>query len=209
MWSANINYFWYYFSWYEEIFDTASTRYIISDATVIKFEIRGRKPNISQGCRKRRLKTLYQALFNNLKLSSVTGDSHHDKNAVFSKYHLTINSPESIIANDRRSNFLYKEGMEYNVYRENDNSIKNNPKRISMILSEMNLRDMLAEPTGNVNMVLDTDTFNEIDDQFALSLAVLSPDRINLQAVTAAPFLNSRSNDACDGILCRSANYAG
>ncbi|MCF6176689.1 MAG: nucleoside hydrolase [Victivallaceae bacterium] len=70
-----------------------------------------------------------------------------------------------------------------------------------MILSETDLRDRLAEPTGKVNMVLDTDTFNEIDDQFALTLAVLSPDKINLRAVTAAPFLNARSSDAGDGML--------
>jgi inosine-uridine nucleoside N-ribohydrolase len=63
------------------------------------------------------------------------------------------------------------------------------------------LRKMLAEPTSKVNMVLDTDTFNEIDDQFALTLALLSPEKINLQAVTAAPFLNSRSSDAGDGML--------
>ena len=41
--------------------------------------------------------------------------------------------------------------------------------------------------------VLDTDTYNEIDDQFALVQALLSPDRITLEAVYAAPFHNSQS----------------
>ncbi|MBE6568789.1 MAG: nucleoside hydrolase [Ruminococcaceae bacterium] len=43
-------------------------------------------------------------------------------------------------------------------------------------------------------IILDTDTFNEIDDQFALSLALLSPEEIELLAVTAAPFNNDKSD---------------
>ncbi len=50
-------------------------------------------------------------------------------------------------------------------------------------------------------MVLDTDTFNEIDDQFALVHAMLSPDEVDLQAVYAAPFLNSQSSDPGDGMV--------
>jgi inosine-uridine nucleoside N-ribohydrolase len=49
-------------------------------------------------------------------------------------------------------------------------------------------------------MVLDTDTYNEIDDQFALSYALLHPEQLSLEAVYAAPFLNSRSHSAGDGM---------
>jgi inosine-uridine nucleoside N-ribohydrolase len=49
-------------------------------------------------------------------------------------------------------------------------------------------------------MVLDTDAFNEIDDQFALAHAALSPDRVRLEAVYAAPFHNSLSNGPEDGM---------
>lgn len=58
----------------------------------------------------------------------------------------------------------------------------------------------LQPPTGKVNMVLDTDTFNEIDDQFAMVYALLSPDRIHMQAVYAAPFYNSLSSGPQDGM---------
>ena len=34
----------------------------------------------------------------------------------------------------------------------------------------------LTSPTSKVQMVLDTDTYNEIDDQFAVVQALLSPD---------------------------------
>lgn len=49
-------------------------------------------------------------------------------------------------------------------------------------------------------VILDTDTFNEIDDQFALVYALLSPEAVDLRAVTAAPFLNQRSVSAGDGM---------
>ena len=49
--------------------------------------------------------------------------------------------------------------------------------------------------------VLDTDTFNEIDDQFAVVYALLSPSRIALEALYAAPFHNSRSSGPEDGML--------
>jgi inosine-uridine nucleoside N-ribohydrolase len=50
------------------------------------------------------------------------------------------------------------------------------------------------------HVVLDTDTFNEVDDQFALAHLLLSPDQIELEAVYAAPFLNSRSTGPGDGM---------
>lgn len=62
-----------------------------------------------------------------------------------------------------------------------------------------NIKEDLAKPQVK-RMILDTDTYNEIDDQFALSLAMLSPDRIDLAAVCAAPFHNERSSSYADGM---------
>jgi len=53
---------------------------------------------------------------------------------------------------------------------------------------------------GPLDLVLDTDTYNEIDDQFALAYAELSPDRLALHAIHAAPFHNSRSDGPGDGM---------
>ena len=41
-----------------------------------------------------------------------------------------------------------------------------------------------------VMAVLDTDTYNEIDDQYALAYALLASNAVDLQAVIAAPFSN-------------------
>ncbi|HWE60420.1 MAG TPA: nucleoside hydrolase [Chloroflexota bacterium] len=67
-------------------------------------------------------------------------------------------------------------------------------------LPESTRLTLLEPPVGKVAMVLDTDTYNEIDDQFALIYALLSPDRIEVEAVYAAPFHNDRSTGPADGM---------
>ena len=47
---------------------------------------------------------------------------------------------------------------------------------------------MLREPGGAVRCVIDTDTRNEIDDQFALAWALLSRDRLDIEGIYAAPY---------------------
>ena len=61
------------------------------------------------------------------------------------------------------------------------------------------LRQM-EPPTSKVRMVLDTDTYNEVDDQFALAYAFLSKEKIELEGIYAAPFHNNRSNGPADGM---------
>jgi len=59
----------------------------------------------------------------------------------------------------------------------------------------------LKPKKGIVNAILDTDTFNEIDDQFALVQMLFSKKRINTLSINAAPFsMNSRSNDPQRGM---------
>lgn len=58
----------------------------------------------------------------------------------------------------------------------------------------------LKKPKWPVDVVLDTDTFNEIDDQFALAYLVKSSDKLNLKALYAAPFLNRKAKDANEGM---------
>jgi inosine-uridine nucleoside N-ribohydrolase len=62
------------------------------------------------------------------------------------------------------------------------------------------LEQRLAPPTGKVNAVIDSDTYNEIDDQFAVAYALRSTARMNIEAVYAAPYLNDRSTSAGDGM---------
>ena len=61
-----------------------------------------------------------------------------------------------------------------------------------MKFPEISLEERLAKlapkKSGILQVVIDSDTKNEVDDQFAISYALLSPDRLNVQAVYAAPF---------------------
>ncbi len=50
------------------------------------------------------------------------------------------------------------------------------------------------------DVILDTDTFNEIDDQYTVAYAMLKKGSVNLLSINAAPFLNSRSTSAADGM---------
>lgn len=58
----------------------------------------------------------------------------------------------------------------------------------------------LQPPEGPIRVVLDTDTYNEIDDQFAVVYALLSPEKLKVEAIYAAPFLNNRSKNAGEGM---------
>lgn len=58
----------------------------------------------------------------------------------------------------------------------------------------------LKKPEGKVDVVIDTDTYNEIDDQFALAYLIKSDDKLNLQAIYAAPFFNMKSTGPADGM---------
>ena len=58
----------------------------------------------------------------------------------------------------------------------------------------------LTVPTQKIDVVLDTDAYNEIDDQFAISYLLKSKERFHVRAICAAPFLNKRSESAKDGM---------
>ena len=58
----------------------------------------------------------------------------------------------------------------------------------------------LEVPTRRVDAILDTDAFNEVDDQFAIGYMLLSQERINTVGICAAPFHNKLSASAADGM---------
>ena len=45
-----------------------------------------------------------------------------------------------------------------------------------------------------VNIILDTDTYNECDDQFALTYLINNQDRFNIEAITVAPYSHIERN---------------
>jgi len=47
-----------------------------------------------------------------------------------------------------------------------------------------------------VNVILDTDTYNECDDQFALAYMLKHQDRFNVEAITVAPYSHKEYNES-------------
>lgn len=52
----------------------------------------------------------------------------------------------------------------------------------------------LQVPKGKIDVVMDTDAYNEIDDQFALAYLLKSTEKLNTVAIYAAPFLIIEAN---------------
>ena len=66
--------------------------------------------------------------------------------------------------------------------------------------NDQGLLNRLKKPTGPVDVVIDTDTYNEIDDQFALAFLIKSREKLNLVGIYAAPFFNQNSLSPADGM---------
>ncbi|MFP4444084.1 MAG: nucleoside hydrolase, partial [Spirochaetia bacterium] len=62
------------------------------------------------------------------------------------------------------------------------------------------LEKRLEIADGRLDVVIDTDTYNEVDDQFAVAYALRSPERLNVKALYAAPFYNEKSSGPADGM---------
>ncbi len=71
---------------------------------------------------------------------------------------------------------------------------------IYSIIPEAIRLERLQPASGKIRMVLDTDTYNEIDDQFAVVYALLSKEKLHVEAMYAAPFFNDRSSGPADGM---------
>lgn len=58
----------------------------------------------------------------------------------------------------------------------------------------------LKRPEHPIDVVLDTDMFNEVDDQFALAYLLQYEDKLQLKGIFAAPFFNHHSQGPADGM---------
>lgn len=63
-------------------------------------------------------------------------------------------------------------------------------------ISRLNKKDT----NRKVNVILDTDIYNECDDQFALSYLLKSQDKLNIEAITIAPFHHHNDISILEGI---------
>ncbi len=69
-----------------------------------------------------------------------------------------------------------------------------------MITEEQRRKNTSPEAGLLLDAVLDTDAYNEIDDQFAIAYMLKKSERFSLQAIYAAPFYNEKSASFADGM---------
>ena len=74
------------------------------------------------------------------------------------------------------------------------------PVETDMSIDNARLIRRLEKPKGRVDVVIDTDTYNEIEDQYALSYLIKSDEKLDLKAIYAAPFFNEKSTGPADGM---------
>ena len=68
-------------------------------------------------------------------------------------------------------------------------------------MNDIEMIKALTLPAGKVDAVLDTDAYNEIDDQFAIAYMLRSDEKINVKEIYAAPFYNENSTSPEDGMV--------
>lgn len=64
----------------------------------------------------------------------------------------------------------------------------------------MNESRFILPPVGRVDVIVDSDAYNEIDDQFAIAYMLHSEEKFNIKGICAAPFYNARSETPADGM---------
>lgn len=62
-------------------------------------------------------------------------------------------------------------------------------------MNDMEMIKALALPEGKVDAVLDTDAYNEIDDQFAIAYMLRSDEKINVKEIYARRFITISPTD--------------
>ena len=58
----------------------------------------------------------------------------------------------------------------------------------------------LKRPEGKIHLIIDSDAYNEVDDQYAISYALKRHDKIQIEAIYAAPFFNDIADSVQDGM---------
>ncbi len=66
--------------------------------------------------------------------------------------------------------------------------------------NSVRLTELLSYKTTKPKVIIDTDAYNEVDDQFALVYAMLSESQMQIDAIYAAPFINKRAKTVQEGM---------
>lgn len=105
-----------------------------------------------------------------------------DKSPECKKYKIDIMFDDSV----SNCEVMVKAGIPCYVFKTRYN--ENHKKNLKMVYGWKDLYETVSEKSKKLKVILDTDTFNECDDQFALAYMLKSLDKFDVQAITVAPY---------------------
>ena len=122
----------------------------------------------------------------------------HEKTEIGKKYNIDLMIEDSI----RISLDLLDHGMKvYTMntrYNQKENAILDRVSTWKEIYEKISSRNK-KEERQKVNVILDTDLYNECDDQFALAYLLKSQEKFNIEAITVAPYHHDNNISILEG----------
>ena len=79
-------------------------------------------------------------------------------------------------------------------------------KEITRVHNWKEIYEFITNYKRKVNVILDTDTYNECDDQFALAYLLKNQDKFNIEAMTVAPFSRDDGKETIEELAEKSYN---
>ena len=79
-------------------------------------------------------------------------------------------------------------------------------KEITRVHNWKEIYEFITNYKRKVNVILDTDTYNECDDQFALAYLLKNQDKFNIEAITVAPFSRDDGKETIEELAEKSYN---
>lgn len=109
-----------------------------------------------------------------------------DKSPECIKHHIDMMFDDSI----SNCTTMVKSGIQCYVFKTRYN--ENYKKNLKMVYDWEDLYQTVSEKSKKLKVILDTDTYNECDDQFALAYLLNSLDKFDIQAITVAPYSHEK-----------------
>lgn len=132
------------------------------------------------------------------KMILTNSNNEHEKTEVCIENNIDLMIEDSI----RHCLDLKKNGIKVYTMNTRYNIKEKTLERVSSWkeIYEKIYNESKKEAKAKINIILDTDTYNECDDQFALSYMLKSQDIFNVEAITIAPYHHDNSISIYEGV---------
>lgn len=109
-------------------------------------------------------------------------------------------------------NILVKAGIPCYIFKTRYN--ENHKNNLKMVYNWKEIYETVTKKSQKLKVILDTDAYNECDDQFAIAYMLKSLDKFDIQAITVAPYIHKETSETIeDGTeksyneICKISNW--